>query len=285
MRSLVLACLVLVWTDPGAAQTAGPSAGPAPATLPASGALDSPSAPSLEQQERFLRDAPIVAVRGERKGTTGTRRASLADGAIRHDASIQTVDVSKVQFQSAKGTEIGFRDYWGYNVAAYRLGLLVGLDMIPPSVARRFRTEDAAFTWWVDDVILDEAARVAEKRTPPDPATWTAQMHAMRVFDELIANTDRNQGNLLIDKHWRVWLIDHTRAFRTTHSLREPRQIIRCERPFFDGMKALTLPRLAEELGRYLTQTQLAALLARRDLLVQRLESLGPAAIHEPAPR
>ena len=38
----------------------------------------------------------------------------------------------------------------------------------------------------------------------------------MRVFDELIANTDRNQGNMLIDKQWKLWLIDHTRGFRTT---------------------------------------------------------------------
>ena len=153
--------------------------------------------------------------------------------------------------------------------------------MIPPSVARRFRAEEAAFTWWVDDVILDEAARVAEKRKPPDPARWTAQMHAMRVFDELIANTDRNQGNLLIDRHWRVWLIDHTRAFRTTRTLREPRQIVRCARPLFEGLKALTLPQLVAHLGPYLSQTQMTALLARRDLLVQRLEALGPAAIHE----
>jgi hypothetical protein len=33
----------------------------------------------------------------------------------------------------------------------------------------------------------------------------------MRAFDQLIYNTDRNLGNLLIDGDWRIWMIDHTR--------------------------------------------------------------------------
>ena len=52
--------------------------------------------------------------------------------------------------------ELNFRDYWGYNIAAYRLGVMLGLDMIPPSVARRHRDKQAAFTWWVDGVMMDE---------------------------------------------------------------------------------------------------------------------------------
>jgi hypothetical protein len=36
----------------------------------------------------------------------------------------------------------------------------------------------------------------------------------MRVFDQLIYNTDRNTGNVLYDTGWRLWGIDHTRAFR-----------------------------------------------------------------------
>ena len=36
----------------------------------------------------------------------------------------------------------------------------------------------------------------------------------MRVFDELIQNRDRNQGNILWTSDLTMWLIDHTRAFR-----------------------------------------------------------------------
>lgn len=270
MRTVFVACVLLAAASPATAQeTAAPSTARAQA------------APSQHDQERFLRDARVLIVKDGGKGVTGTRRATLSDGALRHDASVQTIDVTKTQFQTPSGTELGFRDYWGYNVAAYRLGRLIGLDMIPPSVARSFQTQQAAFTWWIDDVILDEGERIARRIDAPDPARWTMQMHAMRVFDELIANVDRNRGNLLIDSAWRVWLIDHTRAFRTTTALREPRRIVRCARPLLDGMRALTLEVLTEHLGAYLTRTQMTALLARRDRLVQRLESLGVTAIHD----
>jgi hypothetical protein len=35
----------------------------------------------------------------------------------------------------------------------------------------------------------------------------------MALFDQLIFNDDRNQGNMLIGKDWKVWLIDHTQDF------------------------------------------------------------------------
>ncbi len=200
-----------------------------------------PSALTPSEQVRFLESARVTRVRAASKGVTGTQRATLSTGATTHDASIQTIDVSKASFQTARRVELGFRDYWGFNIAAYRLAVMVGLDMVPPSVARRYRTRDAAFTWWVDDVILDEEERVKQKREPPSPARWTAQMHVLRVFDELIANVDRNQGNMLIDTRWKIWLIDHTRAFRTTATLREPATIVRCERSLLDGMRALSL--------------------------------------------
>lgn len=35
------------------------------------------------------------------------------------------------------------------------------------------------------------------------------------IFDELIANDDRNKGNLLLDAHRGLWIIDHSRALRS----------------------------------------------------------------------
>ena len=177
--------------------------------------------------------------------------------------------------------EFNFRDYWGYNVAAYRLGVLLGLDMIPPSVARFHRSRLASFTWWIDDVIMDEKGRVAKKVTPPDRRYWNAQTLIIRVFDELIANTDRNQGNLLIDKHWKVWMIDHTRAFRVSSVLRNEKHILKCERSLFQKLKALTAAEMKAHLDDYLTEYEQEAVLQRRDLLVARIESLGPGALYD----
>jgi hypothetical protein len=254
-----------------------------PATLaPSAPAPAPPPQPfTLREQEIFLETGRVSKVRGVKAGITGTRRATLVAGNVLHDVSVQTVDESLARFESARRVEFNFRDYWGYNVAAYRLGVLLGLDNIPPSVARRFDARPAAFTWWVDDVLMDERARTKAQVTPPDRTAWTAQIHVMRLFDQLIANTDRNQTNMLIDHSWKLWLIDHSRAFRVNDSLLAPEVIRRCERSVFARLKALTPASLEAELGDYLTSIERKALLKRRDRIVERIEALGPAALFD----
>ncbi len=251
--------------------------------LPAPGVVDTAArpAPTRVEQEQFLRDAKVTRVRGVGKGITGTQRATLSTGSMSHDTSIQSIDESAARFESAQRVEFNFRDYWGYNVAAYRLGVMLGLDMIPPSVERNFRGKKASFTWWVDDVVMDEGERTKRKREPPDAVYWNTQMYIMRVFDELIANTDRNAGNMLIDTHWKLWLIDHSRAFRTTRQLAAPVKLIHCERTVLTKLKGLTASALRAELGEYLTVFEIEALLERRDRIVERIEALGPAAQYD----
>jgi hypothetical protein len=276
MRAIALTLLVLVSPLAVVGQELRPSAAMAPAVLETGR-----PAPTVAVQEQFLREAKVGKVKGVKKGITGTQRATLSDGARTHDASIQIIDESRARFESMRRTEFNFRDYWGYNVAAYRLGLLLGIDMIPPSVSRRFGQHEAAFTWWVDDVIMDEQSRLKSGIRPPDPASWAAQVHILRVFDELIANTDRNQGNMLIDRQWKVWLIDHTRAFRTSRRLQAPQSVRRCDRTLLAKMRALTLEAMTMELDDHLTPSEMQAVLARRDLLVAWIESLGPQALYD----
>src|SRR5437867_2091154 len=88
--------------------------------------------PSPAQMERFLKTAKIIKTKAASKGVTGTRRATLSDGTLTHDASIQSVDESKREFKPDNGPlEINFRDTYKYDIAAYRLGVLLGMDMIP----------------------------------------------------------------------------------------------------------------------------------------------------------
>ena len=275
MRRLLLAVWFLGAGVPCLAQTPERSATVAPVAAP----ID-----TRGEQERFLENAKIVKVRGARKGITGTQRATLSHEGLTHDASIQSIDESATRFQTATRVELNFRDYWAYNVAAYRLSVMLGLDNVPPSVKRAFRGADTAFTWWVDDVVMDEQERVKKKRMPPNALYWNGQTYILRVFDELIANSDRNQGNMLIDRQWKLWLIDHSRAFRTNENLRNPAKLTRCERGLLARMQALTEASLKKELGDYLTSLEISALLKRRDALVERFTALGPAALYDLKP-
>lgn len=234
-----------------------------------------------EQKIQFLLTAKIGRTRSASRGVTGTQRATLSDGSLTHDASIQSIDESKATFQTAMGTELNFRDSWKFDVAGYKLDRLLGLNMTPVSVERRYKGSSACFTWWVDDVLMLELDRVKKKVQPPDVLSWNEQMEIVRVFDQLIFNTDRNLGNLVIDRRWRIWMIDHSRAFRMSHDIREPKNLTRCDRALLAKMKELTEPQLTSAMGEYLTKMEIQGMLARRDKIVKHFEEKGSGFLYD----
>jgi hypothetical protein len=252
--------LALVWIAHAAlvAQTAAPAA--------------SASELSFAEREQFLLKAKITRTRGVSTGITGTVRATLSDGTLTHDASIQTIDESKQRFEGTRGVEFNFKDTWRYNVAAYRLDRLLDLGMIPPSVERRHNGKTGSFTWWVDDVLMDEGARLKQKIEAPDARRWNEQMWHVRLFDQLIYNVDRNLGNLVIDKDWIIWMIDHTRAFRLMDALKAPGNIALVDRRVLERLKALDRLTLNATMEHYLTSGEIKALLDRRDAIVAQVE-------------
>jgi len=242
--------------------------------------------PSLTdaQMEEFLLHAKVVKTQNAKKGITGSVRATLSDGTLTHDAQIQQIDEHLQQFQGSQGgVEFDFRDSWSFNVAGYRVDRLIGMNMVPVSVDRRWNYKDAAFTWWIDDVMMDEEARIKQKQEPPSVGAWNQQMQMVRTFDELIANVDRNLGNLLITTDWRLWPIDHTRAFRNNRDLKKPANVTHADRAVIERMKTLDKETLRKTTGKYLSTYQIDALLARRDAIVKRLGDLGPTALFDRA--
>ena len=263
------------------------AAGLLPAAAAQSQTSDSAAAAKLSdaEAEKFLLEAKIIRSRGVSTGITGTRRATLSDGRLTHDASIQTVDIRKMSFQTARGTELNFRDSYRYNIAAYRLDRMLNLGMIPVSVERKVAGETAAVTWWVDDVLMMERRRFQKKIEPPDRAAWNDQVHQARIFNELVYNTDANLGNLLITKDWELAMIDFSRAFRTRKNLRAPENIAntRIDRRFYDGLRQLSEEALTSQLGDVLRKSEIQGLLARRDRIVghfeQEIARKGEAAV------
>jgi hypothetical protein len=252
-------------------------------TAPVTAQAQAP-APKLTdaEMEDFLLHAKVIKTKSASKGITGSMRATLTDGKLTHDAHIQTIDERKQQFTGTNGgVEFDFRDSWTFNLAGYEVDRLIGMNMVPVSVERRWNYHDAAFTWWLDDVMMDEQERLKRKQEPPDIGVWNQQMQMVRVYDELIANIDRNLGNLMITRDWRLWPIDHTRAFRTNHELRKPENVTRADRAVIARMKALDKDTLRRATSKYLTTFQIDAILARRDAILKRLDSLGPASLYD----
>jgi hypothetical protein len=228
---------------------------------------------TLPEQERFLRTARILNGEYAGKGINDSKKATLTDGRRKHLAHIQFIDIYQPLFKGKDGSEEkDFKDTWKFNVAAYRLARMLGLaDMVPPSVQRLVDGKRASVTWWLDDIAMDEKERLEKSIKPPDVAAWNRQMDAIRVFDQLIYNMDRSQENLVIGRDWKAYMIDHTRAFRKWHTLRNPAAIVKCSPELRRALTGLTRSALSRELGPYLTVEEIDAVLARRDVIVERL--------------
>ncbi|MBI3049464.1 MAG: hypothetical protein HYY76_14250 [Acidobacteria bacterium] len=244
--------------------------------LPAAQQAAPPAAVTLspEEMERFLLRAEIVRMRSAQGGITNTQRATLSDGVLTHDAQIQSIDEAKPVFRPPAGpAEYNFTDSYRFNIAGYRLARLLDLDNVPMSVERVVNGKKAAVTWWIDDVMMDERTRTKKPVPSPDGERTAMQIHVMRVFDELIQNRDRNLGNLLWTADWKMWMIDHTRAFRTGDFLLNAKLLDRVERSLLQNMRALTYESVSKTAGSSLTKFEIQALLARRDTIVKHFET------------
>ncbi|MBM3812457.1 MAG: hypothetical protein FJW20_12580 [Acidimicrobiia bacterium] len=228
--------------------------------------------PTDAEMENFLRTAKVVSAKSLNVGITNSQRLTLEAPERKHDAHFQTIDEYKASFQTAIGTEINFRDSWKYNVAGYKLDRLLNLNMTPVTIERKIHGKSGSLTWWVDDVAMMEVDRHKNKMQPPDQEAWNCQMHVVRVFDQLIYNIDRNLQNLLITTDWKLWMIDHTRAFRLFQDLREPKNLTRCDRTLMERLKQLSFPQLVKTMKGYLNELEVKGLLARRDKIVRLFE-------------
>lgn len=235
------------------------------------------------EMEKFLLDGKVVKKVRTLKGVTDARQVTLSNGVVTHDAQIQGVDIAKPFFDvGPKHTEVNFRDCYCYNIAAYHLAMLLGLDNVPMSVKRVVEGKPTAVTWWLEEV-MDEGDRKKAKVEHSNPQRAGEYYSVMYVFDELIQNRDRNAGNIMWGPDSKMWMIDHTRAFRLGKDLLNPDNLSRIERSLFEKLRALDRQAFVDLVKNVLTKDEIEALFIRRDKIVQRFDqriaSLGEARV------
>jgi hypothetical protein len=233
-----------------------------------------PGAWSDAEKEDFLRTAEIVQRETIPMGVTLSTRATLSDGTTTHDAHFQRIDFYRKRYKARGRTFLNFRDSYRYNIAAYRLDRMLGLGMVPVSIGREIDGEPTAVTWWVDDVQMMARERYSKQLEPPQIAQWNDQRYQVRVFHQLVYNTDPNLGNLLIDKDWKLWMIDFTRAFRTFKQLYDPESLTRIDRRLYEGLRRLDAESLKQTMDHHLLAPERRALLVRRDRILAHFEAL-----------
>jgi hypothetical protein len=232
-------------------------------------------------QEEFLRTAEIVRFEEIGEGVTKPYKLYLRKDGVE----------LKAAWKNPRGIQLGYLEGWQYEIAAYRLDKLLGLNMIPPAVEREFQGKAGALVLWAENKysllkIMESGIRIPdEAQDHTEKMKWLA-----RAWDSLIANDDRTQQNVLYTEDWRMILFDHSRAFRSEGEFVEklmfgrdgikrlangnPFLFRRLPVWFVDGIKTLTYENIQKAVGPTLTDAEIRAILVRRDLLLKEIDQM-----------
>ena len=234
--------------------------------------------------EKFLQEAKIVSYSkdfSEREAVTEPWTLVLEkDGVTR-----------RALWKNPEGRLKGFLDSWKCEIAAYRLDKLLGLNMVSPTVEKRFQSNKGSCQLMSENVIMLRTKQEEKIKTPSyriEPLNRATYLQ--RAWDNLVANEDRNIGDILYTEEWRMILIDHSRAFRSSKKYTKnlifdekykggPKLMKQLPRAFVEKLKSLNFEQLRDAVGEYLTDKEINAVLIRRDLIIdwlnKRIEKLG----------
>lgn len=192
----------------------------------------------------------------------------------------------KALWKNPRGRVKGYLESWQWEIAAYRISNYLGLNMVPPTVERRFQGDRGSLQFWVDDCrSLKEIIKKDIKKPSYKVFEWNRAIYLQRIFDSLIANEDRHQNQYLVFEDWRMILIDHSRSFRTggrfTKRLMYGKNGIKGKllfkelpRTFVEKLKSLTPEVLQEIVGPYLNENEREAVIARKRLILEEIDEL-----------
>ena len=164
------------------------------------------------------------------------------------------------------------------DVAAYRLDVLLGLDMVPVTVARKIGDKEGSLQFF-PGIMQDDVERNAKRKGGSAWCPLGEQWQAMYLFDVLIHNKDRHREYMRYSiDNWQLILTRHNETFTTNRSL--PKHVVNYEAQLGEKLKlgggwrkallALNEDSLNEQLGDVLDARRIRAIIRRRDDLLKR---------------
>jgi hypothetical protein len=233
-----------------------------------------------QEIEEFLKTAEIVSFEDIPEGVTKPIRLFLKKGDVERSGA----------WKNPKGIQKGHLEGWQYEIAAYEMDKLLELNLIPPTVERKFLGKKGSLQFWVESQFSELTVFEQKIGIPRSKLNRKENMkYLARAFDSLIGNDDRTQQNILLTKDWRTILIDHSRSFRSSKKYTKklmygknglkkngdrPLLFRRLPRAFVEKVKALNYDNIKNAVGSYLKDKEIKAILLRKELLLKEIEEM-----------
>jgi len=226
--------------------------------------------------EEFLKTAEIIDAKEIGTGVNKPFRLFLKEGEIENSGC----------WKNPRGKTQGRIEGWQYEIAAYEMDKLLELNMVAPTVERRYKGKRGSLQLWCTfentllDVMEDKIPMPQEKLDHLNKMKYVA-----RAFDSLIANDDRTQENIFYTKDWRMLLPDHSQSFRSgkeyekqlmfgKNGIKGTKLIRQLPRAFVEKVKDLDFESIKAAVGPYLTDKEIKAVLKRKELLLKEIDEM-----------
>ena len=226
-----------------------------------------------DQIEDILLNGEIVSIEDVGEGVTKPQKVVIRKDGHEVKAIFKT-ESTPVEGSSRRQTDklINLSDRWQHEVAAYRLDRLIDLELVPVTVQRNINGLDGSLSFWLDDLI-SELEREGDSVPAEGWCSLKEQWPLMFIFDTLVYNEDRTKQNMVYGRDdWMMYLIDHSRAFRTSRG--RPADIpknmqLKLSPLLAQRLEALDYEQLNVAMGGLLEKSQIQALLKRRDEMLK----------------
>ena len=225
-----------------------------------------------EEIEKILREGEIVSIEDVGQGVTKPQKVTVKHGEFEISGLFKTESTDiKGRGRNDQRRLMAIADRWQYEVAAYRIDKMIGLNLVPVTVERTINGKQGSLQFWIDNLV-SELDRETKSLSASGWCPLGEQWPLMFIFDALIYNDDRTKQNMTYSgDDWMMFLIDNSRAFRTDRG--RPKDIRKVELKLSsmlsDHLESLTQENLGANVGRLLERSQIQALLKRRDEIVK----------------
>lgn len=228
---------------------------------------------TTKELEIYLKTAKIAPDKQSAGRRTESYVVSLNDGKTTRTGFIKLTNRTRPH---------PLADSYKYEIAAYELDKLLDLNLVPPTVEREIERRKGALRVFLENVLY-ESDRRRKNIEPPDQEGFNKTLDDIIVFENLayspaLCGFKELQALddilIMVKEDWKVWRVDFSEAFGPSAELFPDCKIIRCSRKLYQNLKKLDSKSVKRRLKSYLNDDEIAALLKRKDLIIEKIENL-----------